>query len=255
MSNLFGTDEMAAGYAWWRPPVHPLVMERVWRALKRGKPYGRALDVGCGAGLSTKVLHGFAEHAIGLEPVEAMLRWTSYIAPWADFLVGRAEALPLRDRSVDLMTAAGSLNYTSDLDRFWLEARRVLNPGGVLVVYDFSAGRRFRDDPALDDWFAVFEQRYPASRSEARPLSPEILAGIATGFNVGCAQSFEIGLTLKPGFYLDYMLTETNVAAAVRNGTPYGEIRAWCEETLAPVWGGRKREVIFLGYFACMTPA
>ena len=53
---------------------------------------------------------------------------------------------------------------------------------------------------------------------------------------------------------LDYVLTETNVAAAVRQGAVRSEIRTWCAETLAPVWNGKPRDVLFHGYFACLRP-
>ena len=69
------------------------------------------------------------------------------------------------------------------------------------------------------------------------------------------SQYFEVGITLTPDFYLDYMMTETNIAAAVRNGMPHSEIKSWCAETLAAVWSGREREVLCRGYFACMTMA
>jgi hypothetical protein len=65
-------------------------------------------------------------------------------------------------------------------------------------------------------------------------------------------EDFEIGLALTPGAYVDYMLTETNVARALREGVPLAEIRAWCEATLGPVFGGRPREVLFRGYFSCL---
>lgn len=252
MANPFGTEFMAAGYAQSRPPVHARVMERAHRMLGRPGPFRRALDVGCGAGVSTRALAGFAEQAIGMEPAEEMLRWHSTVAPGADFLVGAAEALPVGRASVDLITAAGALNYT-DLERFFPEARRVLAPGGVLLVYDFSPGRSFRGGSQLDDWFTAFAARYPWPRNEARRLDPEILEGLDSGCRVGKRESFEIGLTLSPAFYLEYMLTETNVAWAVRQGTPYAEIREWCAATLAPVWAGREREVLFRGYFACMS--
>ena len=102
MSNPFGTDEMAAGYATSRPPVHPRVIEQVYQELGRTEPFRRALDVGCGAGVSTRALSGFAGKCIGLEPAEAMLKWAAALAPSADFAVGTAEALPLGDRTVDL---------------------------------------------------------------------------------------------------------------------------------------------------------
>jgi hypothetical protein len=66
---------------------------------------------------------------------------------------------------------------------------------------------------------------------------------------------FEIGITLTPAFYLDYVLTETNVASAVGNGVPETEIRGWCAETLAPLWKGQSREVLFRGYFALFAAA
>lgn len=252
MENPFGTEQMAAGYATSRPPVHRRVIERAYRSLGRPAPFRRALDVGCGAGLSTRALDGFAAHAVGLEPAEAMLQWHAAVAPHADFLVGRAEALPVAHASVDLISAAGALNYT-DLRQFFPEARRVLAPGGILLVYDFSPGRSFREDARLDDWFESFRTRYPWPPNEARVLNPEILDTLDGDWHVRRADAFEIGIELMPEFYLEYMLTETNVASAVRNGTPYEEIRDWCTQTLAPVWAGRPREVLFRGYFACMN--
>jgi SAM-dependent methyltransferase len=252
MANPFGTDDMAAGYAKARPPVHARVIERAYQQLGRLGPFQRALDVGCGSGVSTRALAGFATHCIGLEPAEAMLQWAPKVALSADFVVGSAEALPLRARAVDLITAAGSLNY-ADLDRFFPEAARVLLPHGVLLVYDFSAGRSFRDESTLDEWFSGFFTRYPPPAHEARELSPAILSGLSSGFRVETHQQFEIGITLTPEFYLNYVMTETNVAAAVRSGIPHSEIRLWCAETLESVWKGVAREVRFRGYFVCLT--
>src|SRR5215471_6194461 len=140
MANPFNTEEMAAGYAISRPPVHPRVIELATLQLGRTEPFQLALDIGCGAGLSTKALHGFANHCIGLEPVASMLPRAAKTAPFADWVVGAAEALPLRDGSVDWITAAGSLNYVN-LARFFPEAARVLSRDGILLVYDFSPGR------------------------------------------------------------------------------------------------------------------
>ncbi len=254
MPNPFWTDDMAAGYATSRPPVHRRVIEQAFHQSGRSKPFQRALDIGCGAGVSTKALIEFAGSYIGLEPSEAMLKWAPPIAPSADFVVGSAEAIPLCNRAVDLITAAGSLNY-ANLDLFFPEAARVLMPHGVLLVYDFSAGRSFRNAASLDGWFSNFHQRYPPPANEARELSPAILAELSSGFHVDAHRQFEIGITLAPKFYVDYVMTETNVAAAVRSGVPQSEIRSWCVETLAPVWNGAHREVLFRGYFACMSAA
>jgi SAM-dependent methyltransferase len=254
MPNPFGTGDMAAGYATSRPPVHRRVIEQAFQQLARTGPFQRALDIGCGAGVSTQALLDFAGSCIGLEPSESMLKWAPKLAPSADFLVGSAEAIPLCSRAVDLITAAGSLNY-ANLDLFFPEAARVLMPDGILLVYDFSAGRSFRNGTSLDDWFSSFHQRYPPPENEARELSPAILAELSSGFHIDAHCQFEIGITLAPEFYLDYVMTETNVAAAVRSGVPQSEIKSWCGGTLAPVWNGAEREVLFRGYFACMSAA
>jgi len=244
--NPFGS--IAAGYARSRPPVHA----RVLALALGGDRFERALDVGCGAGVSTTALEEFAAHLIGIEPAESMLAFGAEVAPGAEFVCGAAEALPFGDSRFDLLTAAGSLNY-ADAARFFPEAKRVMRQAGVLVVYDFGPGKSFMDSSALDDWFAEFMRRFPAPRAEARELHPEILKQEAQGFRMLHASAFEIALELDPEFYIDYVMTETNVAAAVRTGTAEAEIRKWCERTLTPVWEGRRREVVFRGYFACLA--
>jgi len=124
---------------------------------------------------------------------------------------------------------------------------------GALVIYDFSPGRSFRDSTSLDEWFSSFYSRYPPPRNETQNLSPAILAEISRGFRVLSQQEFEIGIVLTPAFYVDYMMTETNVAAAVRRGVPLSEVKSWCAETLAGFWNSSEREVLFRGYFACMS--
>jgi SAM-dependent methyltransferase len=252
--NPFQTSSIACGYASSRPAVHPRIIELVRHHIGKQECFHHAVDVGCGAGLSTKALEAIAEERTGIDPAEAMMQWSSQVAPGAHFIVASAEAIPIRDGAADLMTAAGSLNY-ANLDLFFPEAARVLGPNGILVVYDFSPGRTFRDSDALDEWFSRFTARYPWPRNEARVLDAQILTGLDSGFRLTGSETFRIALTLTQRFYVSYMLTESNVTFAVRGGTPYEEIRSWIAETLAPVWGGRDREVLFSGYFACMQMA
>src|SRR5207247_6934770 len=133
---------MAAGYATARPLVHPRVIALLC-AWRRGASVEIAADIGCGAGLSTRVLLDFAERCVGFAPSESMIRAARHVSPGPLFVVASAEAMPLASRTVELLTAAGSLNYVRALDAVWVEARRVLTRRGTLAVYDFSAGRSF----------------------------------------------------------------------------------------------------------------
>lgn len=243
---------MAAGYATRRPPLHRLILEKVKRHLPYSGKVARALDVGCGAGLSIGALQAIADHCIGIDPAEGMLRWIDTTAPGADCVVARAEAIPLRSHSVDLITAAGSLNY-ADLPAFFREAKQALAPGGLIVVYDFSTGSSFTSSGALDQWFSSFIARYPWPTDDGVELDPERLSKMNHGFQLQSSDRFEIALTLTRPFYLEYLMTETNVAFALRNGESETAIRSWCSSSLGPVWGDQPMEVVFRGYFACLA--
>lgn len=254
MVNPFETPGMAAGYAKARPPVHAHVLDLVREKLGGRLNARHVLDVGCGAGLSTKPLLAFAGFCLGVEPAAAMLRCAAGVAPGARFVVASAENLPVRTGSIDLIAAAGSLNYVK-LDSFFPEASRVLAPGGILLVYDFSAGRSFRSTEDLDHWFGHFRACYPIPAGEAVKLSPEILERIGTGFRLSDHAYFETGIRMTAESYAAYMMTETNVALAIRNGVPEREIQDWINETLEPVFAGPEREVVFRGYYACLEPS
>src|SRR5262245_25591600 len=95
---------------------------------------GRALDIGCGAGVSTAALAPLAETLIGVEPEPVMLAHRRAVAPNACFIAAQAESLPFLPGTIDLVAAAGSLNYAA-IDLFLPEAARVLTPNGVLIIY------------------------------------------------------------------------------------------------------------------------
>jgi hypothetical protein len=68
------------------------------------------------------------------------------------------------------------------------------------------------------------------SRARAEPGDP---GGNRLGFHMQTHNHLEIGIDLTPDFYLDYIMTETNVAAAVRGGVRYAEIRSWVRRKLS----------------------
>jgi len=61
------------------------------------------------------------------------------------------------------------------------------------------------------------------------------------------------GFTLHASdkFNLDYILTETNVAYAIRRGATSKENRPWIDSTL---WPESKSEILFPSYYALFKP-
>jgi SAM-dependent methyltransferase len=249
--DFYNSARLATGYAFSRPPVHPHVVERIvaHRTVAARSPT-RALDVGCGAGLSTAALTPFVRAVVGVEPAATMLAHHRVVAPAASFVVGRAENLPFANATFDLITAAGSLNYT-DRGQSLAEIARVLAPGGVLAIYDFSSGRRCHAAAALAAWFAEFEKRYPYPPGYAMDIQALDFAHV--GLRLAAHEPFEIAVALTMDAYLAYVLSEANVERAVASGTAEGDIAAWCRERLAAVFGSAGLAVLFTGYVAYVS--
>jgi SAM-dependent methyltransferase len=246
-NNVYDSPRIAMGYAFDRPPVHPHVIRAIGEHLCIAGRLTRALDVGCGAGLSTAALDPLARTVVGLEPVPIMLTHSRAVAPRAAFLIGQAERLPFQAESFDLVTAAGSLNYV-DLDVFLPDVARVLMPAGVLVIYDFSAGRRLRDSDSLGAWYEAFERRYPPK--PGYNLDVRGLAYALSGLRLDAYEEFEVAVPMTLGSYLPYVMSETGVEMAMARGVAEGEIRGWCESTLREVLDDTPRDVLFDAYVA-----
>jgi len=99
-------------------------------------PGASALDVGCGEGDHTiELASRFGLDMLGIDPVARHISLARMARPGAGFELGRAEALPVEDHSVDLVWCKDVLVHVSDLDRAYAEFRRVLRPGGKALVY------------------------------------------------------------------------------------------------------------------------
>jgi SAM-dependent methyltransferase len=253
-ASLYNSARLAAGYARSRPPVHARIMDAVRRRFAELgiEPARLALDLGCGAGLSTAALEPLAARAVGLEPSLPMLAHHSEVAPHAAFVAGRAEELPFRDGVFDLLAAAGSLNYTN-LALVLPEAARVLGEDGAFIIYDFSAGRRLVDDPRLDRWFASFERRYPFPPGYAMDVTE--LPFTDAGLRLVRHEEFQVSVPMTGEAYEAYVMSETNVERAVADGAPEGEIAAWCRQTLGEIFERGARDVLFDAYVAYVRPA
>lgn len=245
--SIYDSFRLAVRYAFDRPPVHPHIIQAIKEHLQLTTRVRRALDIGCGAGLSTAALEPLAETLVGIEPVRVMLTHSHAVAPQVMFLVGRAERLPFPGGIFDVVTAAGSVNY-ANLGLFLPEASRVLVPGGFLVIYDFSAGRRFRGNKRLEEWYAAFERRYPAPSGYA--LEVRDLPYDRSGLRLEAYEELEVALHMNLDSYLAYALSETGVESAIARGVPEVEIRDWCRSTLSKVFGDEAPVVIFDSYIA-----
>jgi SAM-dependent methyltransferase len=107
------------------------------RVLLLGEVAGgeRVLDLGCGAGRFVAALRDAGADVVGVDIAEAALERARRVAPGADLrLLADDGSIPLEHGSVDLVWCSEVLEHVADVGHTLLEARRVLRPGGRLLV-------------------------------------------------------------------------------------------------------------------------
>jgi demethylmenaquinone methyltransferase/2-methoxy-6-polyprenyl-1,4-benzoquinol methylase len=120
--------------------VFSLGQDKGWRQAAaratRLAPGEVAVDVACGTGALTRELEAMAPGAlvVGMDFSQEMLER----AGQGRFVAGDALRLPLADASLDVVTIAFGLRNLPEPGQGLLELRRVLRPGGRLVVCEFS---------------------------------------------------------------------------------------------------------------------
>jgi SAM-dependent methyltransferase len=95
--------------------------------------------------------------------------------PSIEYRVATANASGLADGSVDAVTVAQAIHWL-DHELFYSEARRVLRPGGLIVVWGYADP--VIDDPRLDR--IVHEYNRGTIESYWKPERDLILAGLRT---------------------------------------------------------------------------
>jgi ubiquinone/menaquinone biosynthesis C-methylase UbiE len=110
-------------------------------------PGDRVVDVGCGPGRFLREAAERGAEAVGVDPSAQMRRLAARftparLRPRVTVLDGSAERLPLEDGSATVAWAVNSVHHWSDVDAGLAELRRVLAPGGRLLLAEGLARPR-----------------------------------------------------------------------------------------------------------------
>lgn len=159
--------DRAASYARARPSYPTAAIDYVLS--KAPRLPARIVDLGAGTGIATRLLTAKNGRAIALDPGLVMLR-SGIADARVPRAAGTAERLPLRDGSVDLLTAFNAFHWFVP-EPFFAGAHRALAAGGrlALIWNDWDL-----DDPFTREFVALMRsggEFLPEDRSvEVAPL-------------------------------------------------------------------------------------
>ncbi len=101
---------------------------------------GRVLEIGIGSGLNLPFYSRNVAHVIGLEPSPRLLAMARQVehadCGSIELIEGSAEAIPLKNASVDTVVTTWTLCSIPDALRALRDMRRVLRPGGRLLFIE-----------------------------------------------------------------------------------------------------------------------
>jgi ubiquinone/menaquinone biosynthesis C-methylase UbiE len=209
---------------------------------------GRALEIGCGNGATTRLIMEYVSPAqlVGTDPSSVfidMARATFVGEPRVSFALGDAVATGQADASFDLVIAHTVYSHLADPEGALAEAHRILRPGGQLVIFDGDFATitvaLFDGDPLQSAVAAVLRHMMHAPYIMRR-LPPLVTAA---GFSVQSVEPHGYVQTTTPDYLLTLLSRGTNAAARadeigqglvdgfaqearrrVANGTFYGAI-------------------------------
>jgi SAM-dependent methyltransferase len=166
------------------------------------------LEAGCGEGYGAQLIRTVARRVIALDYDELTSQHVARSYPRLNVLRGNRATLPLRDGSVDVVANLQVIEHLWDQEGFLAECRRVLRPGGTLIV---TTPNRLTFSPGQDK---------PLNPFHTRELAPSELDEMLreAGFRVDELAGLRHGRRLDS--LLDGQIIEAQVEVAL-SGAPW----------------------------------
>jgi demethylmenaquinone methyltransferase/2-methoxy-6-polyprenyl-1,4-benzoquinol methylase len=175
------------------------------------------LDVACGTGDMLQWWKDRGEAAgvtfkrfIGVDPSEGMLKVAKEKVDYADFVVAKAQELPIEENTADILSISYGIRNVVDRQEAIHEFYRVLKPGGMVVILEFTKREKSGLKGKIVDFYmhkilptlgGLVSRNYEAYR-----YLPDSIEGFLTtemlqheleraGFTMQYTQAFSMGIS------------------------------------------------------------
>lgn len=247
--SFFDYERIANGYAKDRPYHHPLIMNMIRKQLNFNEKWKHGLDVGCGSGLSSLALMEICDEVTGIDESEEMINVAKkeLSKKGIHFIKNRAEDMAFGEEYFDIATVSGAVNWINK-NIFLTTVKKLLKKSGWLVIYDNFISDKMVDVPLYKEWFHnEFLVQYPKPpRNEEKWSNTDVNL---LGFHIQKQDEYSNTLRMDQDRFIKFMLTQSNVIAAVEQGdNTLEDVKAWFQNTLEKVFDGNTKELVFEGF-------
>ena len=239
----FDEKRIAEGYMN-RPWLHKKVIERFVSDCEVTSNFRNGLDVGCGAGLSTKALHLICDRVTGTDISEQMIQVCK--EEYKDnkaytFYRAKAEETKEPAEKYDIVTAAGMVNWV-DRDLFLENMGHALQDQGILLIYDFWIIDKMQGNDAYTNWYhEEYLKRFPkTSRNENTWKQSEL----PDYFRIKNQITYELFYDFSMEQFIDFMMIQSNV-----NTNPFPNHLRFHQE----YWLHRSRPKYYFGLYKALS--
>ena len=188
IQKVFG--ERAAFYTTSSSHTDQQVLARIIE-MAQPKPDWTVLDVATGTGHTAFAVAPHVRSVIGIDLTPEMLAEAEQLQmdrsiSNVTFQLGNVHNLPFRDNSFDLLTCRRAAHHFSDIERALDEMRRVLRPGGRIVIDD----RSVPEDDFIDQCMNLLDTYHDESHVREYRRSEWERMLEKSGFQVEVADSY-----------------------------------------------------------------
>ena len=105
------------------------------------EPDDRFLDLGCGLGAALEHAATTGAKTAGIDPSPSMVERAAERVPQAEVRLGSAESIPFDDEAFTAAISVSTYHHWADAETGLKEVRRVLAPGGRLLIVETKLKR------------------------------------------------------------------------------------------------------------------
>ena len=136
------------------------------------------VEVGAGTGHFLALFEGVTDRLIAVDLTPGMLAQARVHHPALSLLVGDGNRLPLRSRSVDLVSSAQALHHVFQPVPFVREMRRVCSDGGRVLIVDQAATESYEEIAFMNQLEAIRDPSHATSRPPSAFRTIVMAAGL-----------------------------------------------------------------------------